>query len=37
MDFNKKFPILGNYFLVKALGTGLNSKYYYFFFNFFQE
>ena len=26
MDFDKKFPILGDYFLVKSLGRGLNSK-----------
>ena len=27
MNFDKKFPILGDYFLVKSLGTGLNSKF----------
>ena len=28
MDFEKKFSILGDYILVKSLGTGLNSKFF---------
>ena len=26
MNFDKKFPILGDYFLVKSLGTGLGIR-----------